>query len=53
MYEKENVLSPNKNRAQFMDSECMHIYSIKEFQFSVFMKEKKSQVFVNEFHINR
>lgn len=29
----------------------MHIFGIKEFQFSVFIKEK-SQVFVIEFHIN-
>ena len=29
----------------------MHIYGIKELQFSVFIKQK-SQVFVTEFHIN-
>lgn len=51
---EENVLSPNKNRAQFMESECIQVYGIEEFQFSAFITEKKkSQVFVNEFHINR
>lgn len=51
---KKKVLSLNKNRAQFVEYECTHIYGIEEFQFSVFIKEKKkSQVFVNKFHINR
>lgn len=39
---EENVLSPNKNRAQFMESECIQVYGIEEFQFSAFITEKKN-----------
>lgn len=39
---KENVLSPNKNRAQFVESECIQVYGIEEFQFSAFITEKKN-----------
>lgn len=40
VYEKGKFY-PQIKTAQFMESECTHIYGIKEFQFSVFIKEKK------------
>lgn len=49
---KRKMFYPQIKTAQLMGSECMHIYGIKNFN-SLFSSRKKSQVFVNEFHINR